>query len=588
MQEETLARDPGHHRRRLALLRARARALLLGVGGVAAAWALLLGPRLAGAQPFDRPVQERPDLPGFAEEGPAELQAPAVSVLPAVPVPEPELRVRVRGYRIRGGTVFPQEELEESLVPWLGKEVGSLQLIDIRNTLTALYVDAGYVNSGAVIPDQDMADGFVEIVLVEGVLSRTEVSGAKYYRPQVLADRVSVQLGRPLRVRDIERALQLLQLDPRIERVHARLAPGERAGEAVLSLRVEEARPYRLSFEGSNYTQVTFGSYRGRFVLAHDNLLGFGDTLETRFRVSGGLFRFGGEYRLPVTSRGTVVSLRGEYSSSKVIENELADLDIETVYSSVRLGLEHPVYRSPSATLTLGVYGEWRRSETCINALRDILGCDAFSLIGSGASVGSGRTTVSMLRLSSDYVLRDANQVFAVRSLLSVGLPVLGASSSNNPDATFVAWLGQFQWARRFDFLSLQTIFRTDVQLVSDTVPTLERFTVGGHLTVRGYRENQLVRDQGVISSLELRVPLWARERPILELAPFADFGWSDFRKGSNPDPNILASVGVGLRWSITERIRANVYWGYQIQEVDTSGDLQDDGVQFSLTYDAF
>ncbi len=537
---------------------------------------------------FDRPVQERPELPGFEEPGAPALEEEPLTILPEVPVPEvADPRVTVQGYRIEGGTVFTSEELEAALEPWLGRQIGSQDLIDIRNALTRLYVDAGYVNSGAVIPDQDLADGHVEIVIVEGALTRVDVTETRHYRPWVLADRVSAQVGVPLRVQDVERALRFLQQDPRIEEVHARLAPGERAGEAVLSLRVQEARPYRVSLEASNYAPVAFGSYRGRVILAHRNLLGLGDTLETRFRFSGSLFRFAGEYRIPVTRWGTELLFRGEYSRSEVIEGVFDGLNIDTEYVSARIGIEHPIYRSERNTLKLGFVGEWRRSDT------ELAG-SSFSFPESGAV--DGVTTVSMLRFLADFVHRERSQVIAARSLLTVGLSVLGARSSGTslvgkfPDGEFVAWLGQFQWARRFDFMRLQAIFRTDVQLTNDPVPTLEQLTVGGHLTVRGYRENQLVRDQGVISSLELRVPLWHRERPILELAPFADIGWSDNRKRSNPDPDFLASVGVGLRWSITPKLRAQAYWGHQLKDVDnpTDDDPQDDGFQFGVTWDAF
>jgi hemolysin activation/secretion protein len=567
-RRKTLARDPGHTLRRLAQLGSLA-ALCAAAGS-------------AGAQPFDRPVQERPELPGFAEEEAQELPAPPESLLPALPVPElPELRVRVRGYRVRGGTVFTPEEVEETLAPWVGREIGSRDLLDMRNALTQRYVEAGYVNSGAVIPDQDMADGFIEIALVEGALSSVHVTGTRYYRPGVLERRIAAGVGTPLRVQEIQRALELMQQDPRIERVHARLSPGERAGEAVLSLRVEEASPYRVSLDASNYEPVAFGSYRGRVALAHENLLGLGDTLESRFQFSAGLFRYGGDYEIPVTPWGTTAFARGEFSRSTVIEEDFEELDIETDYSSVRLGFEHPVYRSPRSRVALGLYGEWRRSTT------DLLG-SPFSFPGSGSV--DGVTTVSAMRLTADFLRRERNQVIAARSLLSFGMPVLGARGSGvTPDGEFLAWLGQFQWARRFDFMDLQTILRTDVQIASDALPTLEQFAVGGHLTVRGYRENQLVRDQGVISSLELRVPLWRQERPILELAPFADFGWSDNRKRPTSDPDFLASVGVGLRWSITPALRAQAYWGHQLEDVTTlGGDLQDDGFQFGVVWDAF
>lgn len=543
---------------------------------------VLLAAGPASAQPIDRPVQERPELPEFAEEEPLGLPpAPAESMLPEVPVPEvPDLRVRVQGYRIEGGTVFTSEEIEAALEPWLGREISSQDLISMRNALTRLYVDAGYLNSGAVIPDQDLEDGTVRIILFEGALTRVEVTETDHYRPQVLADRVGVQIRRPLRVQDVERALRLLQQDPRIEQVHARLAPGERPGEAVLSLRIEEARPYQVTLGASNYEPVAFGSYRGEVRLAHRNLLGFGDTLRTRFRFSGGLFRFSGDYRIPITPWGTTAFVRGEHSESEILERDFRFIDIETNYKGIRIGFDHPVYRSEHDTLKVGLYGEWRRTDTDVDGM-------PFSFQQSGSV--NGETTVSMLRFVGDYVRRERQQVIALRSLLTVGLPVLGARSSGVfPDGEFVSWLGQIQWARRFDFLRLQTIFRADAQFASDALPSVERFVVGGHLTVRGYRENQFVRDQGVVASLELRIPLWYRERPILEIAPFADFGWSKNRKRDTLGRNVLASVGGGLRWSITEKIRAQVYYGYQIKDVPTDDDLQDDGVQFSLTLDAF
>jgi len=579
LEEKTLVRDPG--KAHLRPLPAR----LLSAAWVVFAAAGCFFASAAAAQPFDRPVQEmREETPDFADPGQPELTPPATSMLPALPVAgadQPELQVRVQGFRIAGSTVFSEAQLAAALEPWRGREIGSEDLLAIRNAITQLYVDAGYPNSGALIPDQDLSDGFIEIAIVEGVLTRIDVTGTQHYRPSVLRKRIAGGVHRPLRLQDVELALQQLQQDPRIERISARLSPGERAGEAVLALRVEEARPYRVSLQASNYTPVAFGSYRGSFRLAHENVLGFGDTLETRFRVSGGLFRFGGQYDFPVNRWGTTLLARGEYSSSSIIEDEFETLDIDTDYRAVRIGVKHPVYRSERSTVELGLLADWRQTDT---TLLD----SPFSFPGSGAV--DGRTTVTPLRFLGSWTLRDRNQVIAARSLLSYGLPILGAKSSvqDGPNGQFLAWLGQFQWARRYDFLGLETIFRTDAQFVNDPLPTLEQFAVGGHLTVRGYRENQQVRDYGVISSLELRVPLWRTERPILEVAPFADFGWSKNWERPTPGREILASVGLGLRWAITEQVRAQVYWGYQIQSVKTSGDLQDDGVQFSLTWDAF
>ena len=137
---------------------------------------------------------------------------------------------------------------------------------------------------------------------------------------------------------------------------------------------------------------------------------------------------------------------------------------------------------------------------------------------------------------------------------------------------------------RRFQPWGVRAIARVDAQLASDTLPSLERFPLGGHLSVRGYRENQIVRDRGVVTSLELRVPVWPFEGRVgaFQLAPFADYGHATNRRNPTPSPKDLASVGIGLLWALGP-VEAEIYWGHQLVNVDTSGDLQDDGVQFRV-----
>ena len=535
--------------------------------------------------------------PASAEEGvpsPADAPVGAQAEAPVLPPVETDaagsgLRTLVRGFRIEGGSVFSAEQLREVVAPWMGREIDTEELVAVRNALTRLYVDAGYVNSGALVPDQEMEDGIVEIWIIEGSLSHIEVRGNRYYRAGVLSRRLSVGIERPLQVRTIERNLQVLQQDPRIRRVHASLVPGEGTGEAVLVVRVEEESPWDLDLEISNYSPVAFGAYEGRAVVGYRNLFGLGDVLDGRVRVAAGLIRADIQYDVPVNRWGTRIKLRGEYADTEVKEDPFDALEIDTTYWAGRVAVEHPVYRDERDTVVLGVVGEWRRAKTCFGFTEDIFGsCDPFNFLGSGAE-GKGRTTVSMLRLTQDWTRRTGAQVIAARSTFSFGLPILGATSGGIIDDKFFVWLGQAQWARRFGSWGIQTILRGDAQLSNASLPSLERMPIGGHATVRGYRENQLVRDQGAVLSAEVRVPLWRSEgRPILEVAPFFDFGWSKNRDRPTSGPETISSVGVGLRWAVYRGLSANVYWGHQLQDVLSSGNLQDDGVQFRLRWDAF
>ena len=125
----------------------------------------------------------------------------------------------------------------------------------------------------------------------------------------------------------------------------------------------------------------------------------------------------------------------------------------------------------------------------------------------------------------------DLNQVIAARSTLSIGLDAFDATQQHGsvPDGQFVTWLGQLQWARRLGDWGIQSIFRTDLQLSNRSLLPMEQCAVGGFNTVRGYRENQLVRDECFIASLELRVPIVAL--PIPGLSHGAKGGCCSWRR---------------------------------------------------------
>jgi hemolysin activation/secretion protein len=100
--------------------------------------------------------------------------------------------------------------------------------------------------------------------------------------------------------------------------------------------------------------------------------------------------------------------------------------------------------------------------------------------------------------------------VLAARARFSFGLDAFNATMNPGdlPDSRFVVWLGQVQWARQLTPWGLQVIARSDVQLASQPLLPLEQIAVGGRYTVRGYLENQVVRDNAVLASVETRIPL--------------------------------------------------------------------------------
>lgn len=130
-------------------------------------------------------------------------------------------------------------------------------------------------------------------------------------------------------------------------------------------------------------------------------------------------------------------------------------------------------------------------------------------------------------------------------------------------------------------------IGRVAAQLTPDSLLSLERFSLGGVDTVRGYRQNQLVSDNGVVGSLELRIPL-TKNASILQLTPFVEVGSAWNTRGVNPDPQTIASVGAGLRWLITPRLDVRIDYGIPLVSIDSGNSLQDNGLYFSVRYQPF
>src|SRR5262249_8438488 len=147
--------------------------------------------------------------------------------------------------------------------PYVDREVTAEDLEALRQALTLLYINRGYVNSGAILPDQTVAGGVITFEIIEGTVTAIDVQGTRWFWPGYLRRRLALGTGPPLNVDTLQRQLQLLLEDSRIRRLNADLKPGLQRGESVLDVRVEERLPFRLSLAFDNYQSPSIGAERG-------------------------------------------------------------------------------------------------------------------------------------------------------------------------------------------------------------------------------------------------------------------------------------------------------------------------------------
>jgi len=541
----------------------------------------LLASALAWGQVPPPPPQT---LPGDKPLPKPEFRKPAPDVLELPPVPPPDTsrvpflpKVVVRQFKFTGNTVVSDAELQKIAAPFTNRPVTSTDLEELRRQLTLYYVNRGYVNSGAVIPDQTISDGVVEIRIIEGRLTGIEVEGTRHFRKSYFENRIALHAGPPLNLVNLQEGLQLMLRDPLVSSINAQLAPGARPGEAVLLTRVVEAPRYDLGVVVDNKLSPSLGEGEITLLGEMRNLIGVGDVLSGSFGYAQGLpYDAKVRYRSPLNARDTTAAVYYEKAKSKVVEEPFNSLDITSSVETVGALLTHPVYRTLSRQVTLGAALEKRQSATTL------LG-EPFSF---SPGVEEGKSKVAVLRLVQDFVHRGRDQVLALRSTFSFGLDAFGSTvHSDAPDSRFTTWLGQVQWVWRFTERGDQVQARLNGQLANDSLLPMEQFSVGGLDSVRGFRTNQLVRDEGYTASLEYRYPVFRNPSGWrnIQLAAFVDRGWAKNKVEPNPSPSGLTGIGAGLVWNPSPRYSAELYFANGRTDVPAQPghSLQDDSIYF-------
>ncbi|MDQ5908137.1 MAG: hypothetical protein QG599_228, partial [Pseudomonadota bacterium] len=180
--------------------------------------------RRPGEQPLPLPEYQAPPLPLTAPP-----PAPPVETAPATGD-----RILVRRFAIRGNTVFSDAELAQITAPYESRSLSAEELQEVRQQLTLHYIQRGYLNSGAILPEQDLRTEVVQIEIIEGRLIGIEVEGHAGLRREVIEARLAPLLSEPLQLQRVQAFMQLLQQNPLIRQLQMEIVPALRPGEAVL------------------------------------------------------------------------------------------------------------------------------------------------------------------------------------------------------------------------------------------------------------------------------------------------------------------------------------------------------------------
>lgn len=521
-----------------------------------------------------RPADSRLPLPDFVPP-----KREAGRLLPRIVLPqEKDLPARsadnyivINKIEITGNTVIATRELLAHTSGYLHKPISHTDLLALRDQLTRIYIDKGYINSGAVLADQPIINGTVRINIIEGRLSQLQYQTSGKLSEAYIRDYIDIPSRGVLNIFDLETQLQYLRQDRHVRQVQGTLLPGQHSGESRLQLNVEEQRRFQGSLQLDNYSSPAVGAQTAHLTLAMSNLSGGGDRLQANLSRSKGLAAYSALYELPLHARDTFISFDIYDSDSDIIEPDFAALNFESSSSSAAVALRQNIFRRLHSKVDLSFKLESRRSQ---------------SVFLNGIPF-EGRNKVSVLRFSPIWLRQSKQQAFSLRSVFSFGdAQIEGVSAQDDPRiGEFITWFTQLQWAYRFAVSQHQIHIRADMLLSDGPLLNVEQFALGGHASVRGYRENTFVRDNGWAVSAAYVIP-WFNNT--LQWSFFVDAGraWNEDNNANLAQQKDLLSIGTGINWKIAKRFGMRLDLAKALKNVPNNAkyNIQDDGVHFSAS----
>jgi hemolysin activation/secretion protein len=469
-----------------------------------------------------------------------------------------ELSVFLRKVEFTASKVLTAEELAAITQKYEQKEIGAQGLYGIVEEINALYRERGYLTAMALLPQQEIKDGVVKIILLEGVVGEVELAGARSTKASYILKRVRIPKGVILDFKELDKQLQWFNGTNDVK-LYIELRAGRQPGTTDFFLTAREPEKVAGIVFADNAGNKSTGEARIGLGFSDSSLTGSRDALSMAVLFSSDSYTGMANYTLPVTRRGGKVTAYYNRSKLKITEDDVNSLNIRGSSSTFGLTYTHPLIIRSRLRQELIFDAQSQSSRT------SVLGVNFADSREKRLSLGMAVTRykpgeVFYLKPSIVYGSYDNRVWQENRKVKKFALDVFWQRQTRS-NVIYSARLNG-QWS--FDKF----------------LPAADQFYLGGLYSVRGYEENVLSADSGLSLNIEARVPL---KTPKLSALFFSDFGMVS-------GPNALSSknlfsIGGGLQYEFARNGSLALTVGIPLQK--KVNDVKADAMRlhFSLNY---
>ncbi|TWC41257.1 hemolysin activation/secretion protein [Pseudomonas sp. SJZ079] len=439
-------------------------------------------------------------------------QLPAEAAqLPVEAVEAEERCFEIQTLSLTGASLLSEADQTAIFQPFAGQCLGVGQLNQLLKVITNHYIARGYVTTRAYLPQQDLADGELDVIVVEGQLEGLDSSALASERE--LAMSFPGQAGSVLNLRELEQLVEQLNRLPS-RQAQLELIPGEQVGGSRVQLQGQRSKPWRVSLARHNDGQASTGEQQWGLGLDWDSPLGLADQLNLRagrdavsdsFRHS---HNQSFNYSLPYGWWSFTYSYSQSYYRTLNEANGFAfDLDGDSKTHALRA--ERVLHRDSLSKTAVNFGVSHLRTRNFI--LGDLIDVSSQRLSEAQLGFNHGR------RIGSAFVNADIGwqQGIGAFDAQRSGDPHGGEPVAHyNKYSLTLSYLQPFQlWGESLSFDSLLSGQKSEDVLFSP-----QRISIGGLSSVRGFKEQSLSGDSGGYWRNQLR---WRRAVSWAPLQPW-------------------------------------------------------------------
>lgn len=399
---------------------------------------------------------------------------------------------------LSGVTLISAKAQQKLISPWLNQCLDMAKITELTTAISDWYISRGYITSRAFLTEQDLSQGELRLVVMEGKLSHIRLDGES---PRMLKMVFPGLEGKVLNLRDIEQGMEQINR-LRSNPVQIEIVPDTEPGYSIVNLTATPEFPLSASFSLDNSGQKSTGEKQLNGSLSGNNLLGLAD----KWFVSGGRSSdFATGY--DAQSFQTGVSVPYGYGL----------LDYSYAWSNYRTTIMNQGFpwMSTGDTKTHRLNGSWVvfRNGDIKTALSAGVTQRSSRNWLNDAPLKSSTRNLSSLQLGINHTQKMFGGVATFNPGYSHGMPWFNAETDEEkigdvPRAEFRKWnlSASFQRPVTHDLLWLTSLYG---QWSPDRLYGSERLTLGGESSVRGFKEQYLSGDNGGYWRNELNYPLF-------------------------------------------------------------------------------